>query len=543
MVTNITMKSTHTLIVLFVLFLPQVGMTQQSRWNVQDYGAVGDGETPDTDAIQEAIDACAVAGGGRVYVQGGIFRSGTIYLKDNVTLEIEAGTTLKASNNLDDFPSIASKHSAYQKEMVTNKMLLYAEGARNIAVIGQGTIDGNGDHWVEGPYGFPSFSKRPRILHFRGCENILVRDITLYNSASWVQSYQSCKDLVIEGITVDSRENKDIEKERYSDFPGRNTDGLDLIDCERVRISDCFINSGDDAICLKSLSPDDACRDITISNCVVSSNASGIKIGTESSGRFEDITVTNCVVYDTRNDAVSIMTVDGARMERINISNISCRNIKASAIYVRLGKRLNSYRKEARINTPHLKDIIFENIQGTRISAGYGCIIAGLKDHPVENITMRNIRLQFEGGGTVEDSRRPIPEEEASYPNGRIFGRLPAYGFYIRHAENITLENIQLRTLQPDHRPAILCDDVADLHLTRVQADVSNRAIAMVLLKQTRGALIRGNRLLKPVNTLFRIEGNETSEILLSGNDFRNATHMLSLADEISKDSVEVQNF
>jgi polygalacturonase len=424
--------------------------------------------------------------------------------------------------------------------MVTNKMLLYAEDVQNIAIIGHGTIDGNGDHWVEGPYGFPSFSKRPRIIHLRGCENILIRDITLTNSASWVQS---CKDLVIEGITVDSRENKNIEKERYADVPGRNTDGLDLVDCERVRVSNCFISSGDDAICLKSLSPDEACRDITITNCIVSSNASGIKIGTETSGCFEDITVTNCVVFDTRVDAISIMTVDGARMERIQFSNISCRNIKASAIFIRLGKRLRTYRQEAAHHTPHLKNILFENIQGTRISADRGCIIAGLEDAKVENLVLRNIHLEFEGGGTAEDARRLIPEEEASYPNGKIFGRIPAYGFFIRQVRNLTLDNIQLRTFRPDHRPAIFCDKVENLTLTKLQADASPYAEALVLLKNTQGVLIQGTQLPVPVNTLFRIQGKESKDILLAGNDFRNANNILSLAEEVSNDAAIIHNF
>ncbi len=244
-------------------------------FNVRDYGAIGDGKTLNTKAIQNAIDDCHKNGGGKVYLHKGIFISGTIILKSNVTLYIEAGTILKASNNLEDFPIMPSRYPSYVGNFETNKMLIYAEDASNISIAGRGTIDGNGDHWVNGPYGIPSFSVRPRIIHLRGCENIKISDITLYNSASWVQSYQSCKNLVIDGITVNSRENKDIEKERFADARGRNTDGLDLLDCEKVRISNCYINSGDDAICLKSFSPDEGCRDITITNCVVSSNASG----------------------------------------------------------------------------------------------------------------------------------------------------------------------------------------------------------------------------------------------------------------------------
>src|SRR5690606_35957373 len=338
-----------------------LAQTATGIWNVADYGAKGDGMTLDSKAIQAVIDACHDAGGGRVYLQNGQFISGTIILKDNVTLEVEAGAVLRASRNLDDFPIMPSKYPSYEGERVTNKMLIYAEDATRISIIGRGTIDGGGDYWVDGPYEKPSFSGRPRIIHFRGCADVQVRDVTLYNSASWVQSYQSCRNVVISGITLDSRENKDIEKERYADVPGRNTDGLDLVDCNFVRISDCFINSGDDAICLKSFSPDESCSNITITNCVVSANASGIKIGTETAGKMEDIVIANCVVFDTRGDAIAVMTVDGSRIKRVNVSNITMRNIKGSAIFVRLGARLRPYRKQAVMNTPVLEDISITN--------------------------------------------------------------------------------------------------------------------------------------------------------------------------------------
>jgi polygalacturonase len=500
------------------------------------FGAKGDGLSLDTEAIQQAIDSCHQAGGGKVYLSGGTFVSGTLYLKSYVTLYIETGTVLKASNDLEDFPSISSKYPSYTGSLETYKMLIYAEDAENISIIGRGTIDGNGNHWVDGPYGSPSFSKRPRIIHLRSCENVVVRDVTLYNSASWVQSYQSCKNLLIDGITVDSRENKDIEKERYADVPGRNTDGLDLIDCEKVRISNCFINSGDDAICLKSFSPDEACRDITITNCVVSSNASGIKIGTETSGRIEDITIQNCVVYDTRRDAISLMSADGAMLERINISNISCRNIKGSAIFLRLGHRNRTYRDSAEINTPHLKDIIIENVQGTRISSENGNIIAGIKGMPVENILLKNINLTFEGGGTAEQSFREIPENEKEYPNGLIFGDLPAYGFYIRHAKNITLENIQLRFSKEEERPALMADDVEQLMIKGLKAQASSKSPELIRFVNVKDAAISESRVFGKVPVFLAVKGEKSGDIVLINNFLKDAQQKYVLDNE----SIEV---
>lgn len=506
------------------------------------FGAKGDGKSIDTEAIQSAIDKCHAEGGGKVYLHSGHFISGTVYLKSNVTLEIENGAVLKASNKLDDFPVMPSKYPSYTGEMVTNKSLIYAEDAKNIVVCGSGTIDGNGDFWVDGPYGSPSFSIRPRIVHFRNCENVRVRDVTLHNSASWVQSYQSCRDLVIDGITVDSRENKDIEKERWATSRGRNTDGLDLVDCQQVRISNCLIDSDDDAICLKSFSHDEACRDITITNCVISSNASGIKIGTETSGTFEDITIQNCVVYDTRIDAISIMTVDGARIERVNISNITARNIKGSAIFVRIGNRNRPYRQGAKINVPHLKDIFIGNVMGSQISAGYGCIIAGIPGIPIENVVLRDINLSFNGGGKKESSFRQVPEMEQAYPNGLIFGEVPAYGFFIRHAKNIALENITLSFEKEDQRPALLLDNVENIKINGLVASGTKHTPELVRLINSRDVVISESRSASDIPVFLSVYGDKSENIILQNNFLKKAKQKVVFEKESLKKTLSDRN-
>ena len=531
----------HSLIIFFLLnLIPDLILAQQHDqfFDPYQFGAKGDNKTLDTEAIQAAIDECHREGGGIVYLRDGNFISGTIILKSNVHLYVESGAVLKGSNDLEHFPSMKSNYPSYEGDMETNKMLIYAEDAENITISGRGTINGNGDAWIDGPYGTPSFSLRPRIIHFRGCKNIVVRDVTLYNSGSWVQSYQSCKNLLIEGITVDSRPNKDIEKPRFADAPSRNNDGLNLVDCEQVRIANCNINSGDDAICLKSFSPDEACRDITITNCVVSANASGIKIGTETSGHFEDITVNNCVVYDIRRDAISIATVDGARLERINVSDITMRNIKGAAIFIRLGIRNRTYRKNASVNTPYLRDITIQNILGTRISSENGCIIAGIDEIPVENIFLNNINLQFEGGGKAAEADRNIPENEKGYPNGLIFGRLPAYGFYIRYAENISMQNVSLGFDRKEERPAIIAEEADHFTLEGFQAEATVSTPEMIRLINSKKVLLSKNSAFSSIPVYLAVYGKASDEITLLHNFLQNADQKFIVKEEASADIV-----
>ena len=492
-------------------------------FNVFAFGAKGDGKTIDSEAIQLAINKCSAAGGGKVYLQKGTFIVTHLTLKDFVTLEIEAGAVLKSAG------------------ITGHKRMVVAENARNLTICGRGTIDGNSNYVFSktGPYkGTPTGEDRPGLISLRLCENVTVRDITLFNSASWVSTYTQCKNLLIDGITIDSRENRDIEKTRYADSPGRNSDGIDLVDSEKVRIANCFIYCGDDGIVLKSHSPDKACREITITNCVISTNASGIKTGTESAGAFEDITVQNCVVYETRNEAIALLTADGARLERVNVSNIICRNIKGAAIGLRLGSRNKVYEENARLNKPVLKDILIENIQGTRISTDYGCNITGLNDFPVENVMLKNINLEFDGGGTVEDSNRKIPENETSYPSGRVFGRIPAYGFYLRHVRNILLENVWLRFISDDHRPAILCDDVNDMKISDLKASSTQGTPELIRLVDSSDVVISESRPESHTPVFLTVTGEKSGNIFLLNNNLMKTGKSFVLGNNLGKKTV-----
>ncbi|MBN2473382.1 MAG: right-handed parallel beta-helix repeat-containing protein [Pirellulales bacterium] len=492
--------------------------------DARDYGAQGDGTTLDTRAIQAAIDAAAQRGGGEVHLRSGTFLAGTVELRSNVALHLHAGAVLLASTKQADF---------------THRSLVYAEGAENIAVFGRGVLDGHGALSRE----FPKV--RSHLLHLVNCRNITVKDVTLRNSTTWVQHYFRCTNLLVDGITVDSRINPDIEGPRHlSDAPGRNEDGLNLNSCRQVRVANCRINSDDDGIVLKSTS-ERPCSNVVISNCVVSSNASAVKLGTESGGGFENINVQNCAIYDTRNAGIALQIVDGGVLDGVNVSNVTMRNVKGSAIFLRLGNRARPYRAE-KPGVGHMRNVIISNVQATGVgdwieAAGkkvVGCSITGLPGHAVENVTLENIRIRFKGGGTLEDAAREVPERPEAYPACRMFGTLPAYGFYCRHVENLRFHNVELRFDNDDHRPAVVCEDVQDLNVFGLDAQSTPSTPAVIWLKQVDGALIHGCRPRQTAGPWLRLDGARSANVSLINNDLSRVGEVVRIGKEVAREAV-----
>jgi len=514
----------NSVMAFLLLAFPVFTLGNVSYFNITSYGAKGNGVALNTKAIQSAIDACAKSGGGTVYVPAGRYLSGTLYMKSNVTLFLDAGAVLVGSKNLKDYPVTVSKTRSYT-DNYTDKSFIYAEDLENISIIGKGIIDGNGASFKLDPLdnneelrsadGFAYYKYRPFLIRMINCKNILVRDITLMNSAMWVQHYLACEDVNIDGITVNSRVND-------------NNDGIDIDGCNRVRISNCDISSGDDAIVLKS-TLDRICKNVNVTNCTLSSAQNAFKLGTESNGGFDNIVFSNSVIYDTRGDGISLLLVDGGILGNVSISNITMNKV-GNAIVVRLGDRGRPFIKDMpKMKTGSLSNIIISNIQATEIGS-IGSSVTGIPGHLVENISFNNIRITYKGGGKADLTNREIPEMSGDYPGGEMFGVLPAYGFFCRHGKNIRFNNIELNFNEPDARPAIICDDINGLELKSIKAGTTGSA-PLLWLKNVSDAFIQSCIAPQNSETFLQVSGSASKHITIMGNDLCGAKNAVKADD------------
>ncbi|MHC4640950.1 MAG: glycoside hydrolase family 28 protein [Planctomycetota bacterium] len=505
-------------IALLCLFTTACVYGAENIYDVRDYGARPDGKTMCTKSIQKAIDECAKQGGGTVYFPPGTFLSGTIYMKSKVTLKFDSGSTLLGSTNLKDYPPTVQAFRSYT-DNYTDKSLIYGEKLKNIAITGNGTIDGRGRAF-KGPY-----MVRPYMIRFIQCQNVMVKDVTIQNSPMWVQHYLACDDVLIDGITVRSHVNS-------------NNDGINIDCCHRAIISNCNIISGDDAIVLKSTAAR-SCRNVTVSNCVLSSLCNGLKMGTESNGGFQNIVMTGCAIYDTRLAGIALEIVDGGTMDRIVVSNIAMNGVGAP-IFLRLGNRARPFKKDMeKPKIGAMRNITISNIEATGANPT-GCAISGLPSHAIENVTISNVRLSFAGGGTKKDSVRAVPENPTAYPEYSMFGKLPAYGLYCRHVKGLKLRNIQLQLVKSDRRHALVAEDCENISIDDLDAPFSQDASAMIQLTDIKGALIRGCRAQAGTDTFLKLQGPLSEGVVLTANDFSRVDRIAEKAPDLPKTALSL---
>ncbi|MFT4664716.1 MAG: polygalacturonase [Polaribacter sp.] len=451
---------------------------QAKDYNILSFGAVADGTTISTIAIQAAIDKAADENGGRVIIPTGRFLCGSIVMKSNIEIHLLEGAVLLGSTQVSDYLKLNRW-----------KALVMADGQHNIAITGKGTLDGQGRQLAlnidslfyvgqidSTQYTFPEKRPReylrPQIIEFVKCKNIRVTGVTIKNSASWVQTYDRSENIIIDSVRVIS--------DTYW-----NNDGIDIGDCKNVRITNCYVNCGDDGICLKSHHNGYSCDSIYIGNCTVRSSASAIKFGTASIGGFTNVHIENIKVFDTFRSAIAIETVDGGHIENVLVENIEAVNT-GNAIFIRLGRRYPKKRNGVMKNVVLRNiraEIAFErpdydyDIRGPALPFFHNIFpasITGLPNIPIENVTLENIEIIYPGRGNNGLAHTPVsrlnevPEYANHYPEFSMFGELPAWGFYVRHVEHLTLKNIKISIKDPDYRPAFVFDDVKKLEMEAI---------------------------------------------------------------------------
>lgn len=436
--------------------------------NIVEYGAKPDGKTDNTQIIQKAIDQCSLSGGGTIFFPAGTYMSGSIFIKTNVTINLHKLAILNG---------IATE-SAYPKLGTVRQAFIHVYQASGVSIIGEGTIEGNGGNQVfqKGNNG----KNRPFLVFCYKSKNVVIKDVRLRNAAFWTLRLFESDNIRIDGIDIYSHNNW-------------NNDGID-IDSKNVIISNCNIDCDDDALCFKSDSKV-PCENVVVTNCILASNCNLIKFGTAGIGGFKNIAVSNCVLRPASESkfrfwnqrvpgvtdslvgvsGIALEVVDGGAMDQVTISNISMKGIM-TPIFIRLGSRKNP--------TGSLKNVLISNVVATARSP-IASSITGVPGFYVENVVIRDVIINCHGGGTLEDVSRVVPERENSYPESKIFGNLPAYGIYVRHAKNIYLDNVQFNLMKPDQRSALWFDDAHEVTVRALKAPLPINGQKLIIEEQS----------------------------------------------------------
>jgi polygalacturonase len=430
----------HLSIITSVLFATASAAT----FNVKNYGAKGDGSNNDTSAINSAITAANTAGGGIVEFPSGTYSSGSIHLKNNVTLQIDSGATIKGrSGSIDTAES--NSFSAYQDygHSHFHDALIWGDGLTNIGITGPGTIDGNGALKTSQP----STGDGDKAVSLKLCDGVVLSDFTIKNGGWFGILTNGTNDMVVTNIKV---------------LDSNQRDAFDLINAKHVDISDSDIEGSDDSMCLKAdfaLGVKTLNQDIRVTNCkILSTGNNAVQFGSETVGDFYDVTFSHLTITSAGKAGLGVTSNDGAIIDGVTFSDITMTGC-VTPIWMKI---TNNHRAPNSPPPGRIRNVSFTNITSTNQPSGAitstfeGCGTVS-PAIPIENVVCNNVQLTVPGGGTSADANNVPPTDDHWQP--RYLGTAPSYGWFLRHVKNISFVNCQTHFSSNDDRPALKCDD------------------------------------------------------------------------------------
>jgi polygalacturonase len=482
-------------------------------YDVRSYGAVADGKTKATEAVRKAIAAASSAGGGTVVFSGGVYLTGPIHLKSNITLHVDNGTVLKFSSDFDDYlPMVRSRWEG--TEVVNFSPLIYGDKVENVAITGRGLIDGGGEPWwqhyreltdqVGKSQAPPARSKwqqefarrnpergewpddrrrleigflRPPLIQVLDCKNLSITDVTIKNPPFWTIHPVYCDGVVVRGVTIDNPEGSP------------NTDGINPDSSRNVHISDSHIATGDDCIAIKSGRDAQGRKvgrpteNVTITNCTMVRGGAGVSIGSEMAGSVRRVAISNCVLNGTeRGIRIKSTRGRGGVVEDVRVSNIVVRDLKHEAIAFDLFYT-SAPAEPVSERTPRVRNIHVSGVTGTARGAG---IMLGLEESRIDGVTLTDFDVAAERG------------------------------LVIRNADHVSLRTVRVQTT---NGPAIAAEGVHDLRLFDVGTLAPHAGTPSIELGNVQHAFLQGCFAPAGSDTFLSVRGSETREIIVGEND------------------------
>ncbi len=451
------------------------GAGAAATFNVKDYGAKGDGKAVDSPAIDKAIAAASAANGGVVEIPSGTYLARSIHLKSNITINLQAGSKIIASGSGMDAPE-PNPYDDYQDfgHSHFRNALMWGENVENIAFTGTGTIDGNNK--LETGENIPA-GIADKMISLKICKNVSFADLTLRQAGHFALIANGCNGLKLNRVKI---------------FTNDDRDGINFINSSNVELADSRVEASDDAVAFKSdyalgktfVSENNIVRDTTI----LSTENNAVQFGSETCGSFRNIQFRNLNITGASKAGLGMVTMDGAIIENISFTDIKLSKT-GSPIFLHVGKRS---RCPGSPPAGRIRNITYKNITGTNLTAPkdipgdpeYASTISGRTDSPIENITFDNVKFSVPGGHPASDANVVPPEASTTYPP-RIFGKRPAYGFWIRHATGIKFIGSEIQFDKSDGRPAFLTNDVKGVSLDGVKVERSTGSYDVVWQKSS----------------------------------------------------------